>query len=58
MHLLDIQHWIEQGVMPWIWEKPSGFGDGIRDASVSNVLIGCKGIPNGFYCGNMTACTL
>jgi hypothetical protein len=23
--LEDIHHWISEGVMPWIWEQPSGF---------------------------------
>ena len=25
MNLLDIEHWIGQGAMPWVWEKPPGF---------------------------------
>jgi hypothetical protein len=25
MNLLDIEHWIGLGVMPWVWEKPPGF---------------------------------
>lgn len=25
MQLLDVQYWIGQGLMPWLWEKPPGF---------------------------------
>ena len=25
LHPLDVQHWIGQGVMPWVWEKPPVF---------------------------------
>jgi hypothetical protein len=24
-NLEDIHHWISEGTMPWVWEKPSGF---------------------------------
>lgn len=24
-HLRDVAHWISEGVMPWLWEKPHGF---------------------------------
>jgi hypothetical protein len=34
MHLLDIQHWIGQGVMPWVWEKPPGFNVQESNAAV------------------------
>jgi hypothetical protein len=25
VNLLDVLHWIGQGAMPWVWEKPPGF---------------------------------
>jgi hypothetical protein len=49
IRLIDVEHWIGLGVMPWVWEKPPGFKVHESNAAViTRITIGeAKGRMSG-----------